>query len=118
MGECYQAQGNTVGAIREFQESIRIKPEIADPYLRIADIREARGDLEHSIAELRSGIELNPNNPFLHQKVGDQLLMVEKLDDAIKAYRTTLQLMPDNVNAVEGLTRGLYLKAQKEGQGA
>jgi tetratricopeptide (TPR) repeat protein len=118
LGECYQRQGNTVAAIREYQESIRIKPENADAYLHIADIREARGDLEHSIAELRSGIELNPNNPYLHQKVGDQLLMVEKLDDAIKSYRQSLSLLPDNVHAVEGLTRGLYLKAAKEGQSA
>lgn len=118
LGECYQAQGNTVAAIKEYQEAIRIKPENADAYMHIADIREARGDLEHSIAELRSGVELNPNNPFLHQKIGDQLLMVEKLDDAIKSYRQSLSLMPDNVNAVEGLTRGLYLKAAKEGQGA
>ncbi len=118
LGECYQTQGNTVAAIKEYQESIRVKPENADAYMHIADIREARGDLEHSIAELRSGIELNPNNALLHQKIGDQLLMVEKLDDAIKSYRQSLSLMPDNVNAVEGLTRGLYLKAAKEGQGA
>lgn len=118
LGECYQAQGNTVASIKEYQECIRIKPENADAYLHIADIREARGDLEHSIAELRSGVELNPNNPFLHQRIADQLLMVEKLDDAIKSYRQCLSLMPDNVNAVEGLTRGLYLKAAKEGQGA
>jgi tetratricopeptide (TPR) repeat protein len=118
LGEAYNIQGNTVAAIREFQESIRIKPENADAYLHIADIREVRGDLEHSIAELRSGLELMPNNPDLHMRIADESLRLEKLDDAIKEYSTVLDTSPQNAQAAKGLTRGYYLKSQKEAAGA
>lgn len=118
MGQAYQAQGNTVAAVREFQESIRIKPENPDAYLGIADIRETRGDVEHSIAELRSATELMPNNSSLRQRIGDESLRVDKLDDAIKEYRNVLNTDPRNGQAAQGLTRALYLKANRESSSA
>ncbi len=118
MGEAYGAQGNTVAAVREFQESIRIKPENPDAYLHIADIRESRGDQEISISELRSALELMPNNASLHERVGDESLRVDKLDDAIKEYRTVLNTDPRNGQAAQGLTRALYLKANRESSSA
>ena len=118
MGEAYNAQGNTVAAVREYQESIRIKPENFDAYSHIADIREARGDIEHSLAELRSALEFMPNNANLHQRIADECLRIDKLDDAIKEYRNVLAVNPGNDQAAQGLTRALYLKANRESSGA
>jgi len=118
MGEAYYAQGNTVAAVSQFQESIRIKPENFDAYSHIADIREARGDIEHSLAELRSALELMPNNANLHQRIGDECLRIDKLDDAIKEYRNVLAVNPGNNQAAQGLTRAMYLKANKDASGA
>ena len=118
MGEAYEKQGNTVAAVKEYQEAIRIKPESSEAYLHIADIREARGDIEHSIAELRAGLELMSSSPDLHLRIADESLRVEKLDDAMKEYKSTLDLTPGNASAVKGLTRCYYLKAQKEATGA
>lgn len=118
MGKAYQTQGNTVAAIKEFQETIRIKPENSAPYIKIAEIRESRGDIEHANAELRSGLDLMPDNTELHQRVANNSLKLEKIADAIKEYETVLSKSPANVAAVEGLTRSLYLKAQKETTGA
>jgi tetratricopeptide (TPR) repeat protein len=117
LGKAYETQGNTVAAVREYQESIRIKPENPAAYLGIANIREVRGDIEHSIAELRSGLELMPNNPDLRQRIGDESLRVEKLDDAIKEYETILSTNPGNSRAAEGLTTAYYLKSQKQTTG-
>ena len=119
MGECYNAQGNTVAAMAEFDKAIGIKPEYPDAYLHKADIREARGDIEHSIADLHSGLELMPNNPDLLQRVGDDSLRLEKLDDAIKAYEQVMNANgPGAAQAAKGLTRAYYLKSAKEAGGA
>jgi tetratricopeptide (TPR) repeat protein len=117
LGRAFETQGNTVAAVREYQESIRIKPENPSAYLGIANIRENRGDIEHSIAELRSGLELMPNSMELHQRVADESLRVEKVDDAIKEYETVLNGDPGNAAAADGLTNAYYLKAQKETTG-
>lgn len=118
LGEAYAQQGNFVAAIKQYQESIRIKPEISDPYLHIADIRESRGDIEHSIAELRSALELMPTNPDLMQRIAEDNLRLEKLDDAIKGFDQVMAANPSNAAAAKGITRAYYLKSQKEATGA
>lgn len=118
MGEAYQAQGNTNAALAEYRKSIDIKPENPEAYLHIADVRESRGDLELSISELRAALALMPDNPDLHMRVGDESLKLEKLDDAIKEYESVMNTNPGNAQAAEGLTRGYFLKAQKDSGGA
>lgn len=118
MGEAYQTQGNNNAAIKEYQKSISIKPENPDAYLHIADIREGRGDLELSISELRASLEQMPDNVAIHQRIGDECLTLEKLDDAIKEYNTCMNLNPSDSGAAKGLTRAYYLKAAKESGGA
>jgi tetratricopeptide (TPR) repeat protein len=118
LGKAYAAQGNTAGALKEFQLSTLIKPENAEPYLRMADIREERGDLELGLADLRSGLTQAPYNLDLRQRIADLTLRLEKADDAIKAYRTILQMSPNNAQAIKGLSQALYQKAQKAAVGA
>lgn len=118
MGQKCAQQGNTVGALKEFKQAVLIDPYQAEPYLAMATLRENRGDLELAVSEMRSGLELNPNQAVLRQRIADNLLKLEKLDDAIKEYQTTLTQQPGNSQAVDGLTRALYLKAQKASQGA
>jgi len=118
LGEAYEKQGNEVAALKEYQLSILIKPENAEPYLRIAEIRGNRGDLELALAELRSGLTQMPYDLGLRQQIADTCLRLEKADDAIKGYRTILQMDPKNTLAVKGLSQALYLKAQKAAVGA
>jgi tetratricopeptide (TPR) repeat protein len=117
LGKAFEIQGNTVAAVSNYQASIAIKPENPAAYLGIANVRETRGDIELSIAELRSGLELMPNNTDLQQRIGDQSLRVEKIDDAIKAYQTVLNASPGNARAADGLTTAYYMKANKETTG-
>jgi tetratricopeptide (TPR) repeat protein len=118
MGEAYETQGNMVAAVKEYQEAIRMKPEDPDAYMHIADIRDNRGDIELAISELRAGVELMPNNPELRLRIADSCLRLEKLDDAIKEYQTTLQMDAKNSQAAKGLTRAYYLKSSKEASSA
>lgn len=118
LGQAYQTQGNSVAALKEYQLSTLIKPENTEPYLRMAEIREDRGDLEMALADLRSGLTQVPYDINLRQHIADITLRLEKPDDAIKAYRTILQMSPNNPQAVKGLSQALYLKAQKAAVGA
>jgi tetratricopeptide (TPR) repeat protein len=116
LGKQCEQQRNTVGAFKEYQQAILIDPQNAEPYLRMADLREQRGDLELAIAEMRSGAEINPASWELHERMAEAMLKLGKLDDAINEFGTTLKLQPTNDASVTGLTRALYMKAQKESQ--
>lgn len=116
LGQQAEQKQNIVAALKEYRQASLIDPHLAQPYLRMADLRESRGDTELAIAELRSGLEVNPDNLILHQRLGDSLLKLDKYDDAIKAYQQSLRMQPDNRASLDGLTRAFYLKAQKETQ--
>ncbi len=118
LGQAYQMQGNSVAAIKEFQQSTMIKPENVEPYLKMSQIREDRGDLELALADLRSGVTQDPYNIDIRQHIADLTLRLEKPDDAIKAYQTILSMSPNNPQAVKGLSQALYIKAQKAAVGA
>ncbi len=118
MGEAYQKQGNEAAALKEYQAAATIKPELPDPYLRMADIREGRGDLELALADLRSGLGQIPYSVELRMRIADNLLKLEKSDDAIKNYQTILNMSANNPQAIKGLSQALYLKAQKAAAGA
>ncbi len=118
MGNVYQLQGNSVAAVKEYKAAIAIKAESEEAYLKLADILNGRGDLEAAALNLRSGVELSPRNVDLHLKLGDITLALGKTDDALKEYTTVLNFAPGNVPAVNGMTRALMLKAQKEADGA
>lgn len=118
MGDVYRQQGNSVAAIKEYKAAIAIKAESEDAYLSLTDLYEGRGDLEMAAANLRSGLELNPANVDLHRRLGDICLNLGKSDDALAEYTTVLTTSPGDVPAVNGMTRALVLKAEKEAQGA
>lgn len=118
LGKVYEAQGNTNAAIKEFKEAIRIKPEQPAPYLSLAEVAETRGDMEMAIAELHAGLELMPNEPELLIRIANDALRVDKFDDAIKNFELAEAASPGNAAPLEGLTRAIYLKAQKESSGA
>lgn len=118
LGQAYQAQNNTVAALKEYQLSTLIKPENVEPYLRMSEIRQDRGDLELAIADLRSGLSQDPYNLEIRERIADLNLRLEKPDDAIKGYQTILQMSPNDNRAVKGLSQALYMKAQKAAVGA
>ena len=118
LGKAYEMQGNTVAATKEYKEAIRIKPESPAAYINIAMIQEGRGDIEMAIAELHSGLEIMPNDPELLTRIANDSLRADKLDDAIKSFEAAAAAAPNTPAPVEGLTRALYLKAQKESAGA
>lgn len=118
LGKVYEAQGNTVAAIKEFKEAIRIKPELPGPYLSIASVAESRGDIEMAIAELHAGLELIPNEPELLIRLANDSLRIDKFDDAIKNFELAETAAPNSAAPLEGMTRALYLKAQREASGA
>ena len=118
MGDVYQLQGNSVAAMKEYKAAISIKAESEAAYLKLADIYQGRGDLEMSAADLRSGLEMSPNNVDLQSRLADICLQLGKLDDAVKNYSAVLSVAPANVTAVNGMTRALVMKAQRDAEGA
>ena len=84
----------------------------------MAQIHQERGDLELAIADLRSGLTQSPCDINLRERIADLNLQLQHPDEAIRGYRTVLQMSANDNSAIKGLSQALFLKAQNETVGA
>jgi Tfp pilus assembly protein PilF len=94
-------------AVASFEKVLeKLEPdsqEAGDLYLRIGETYRRKGDGEAAIASLTRASQLLPDQPVV---VGTLALVLDgfgKKDEAEKAYRSTLQLDPDNAVAMNNL---------------
>lgn len=117
LGEAYQLQGNEAAAINEYRKSINIKPEYTVAYLKLSDVFEQRGDDEFAISELRSAVNVNPDFTEGKLKIAEISTNIDKEEQAIKLYQEILNSDPNNVEALKGISKAYFFKAQKDSMG-
>ena len=63
-GRRMAAAGQTDAAVAEFRETFRLRPEEAEPLIEIAKIDLQQNRNEEAMAELRHGLEVEPEHPI------------------------------------------------------
>ena len=98
-------------AIIAYQQTLNINPNLAQIHRKLGDAfyyRASRDrkqilahylqlieDNPHNIQNYHQALELEPRNAELYLKLGNCLVFNQKLDEAIVAYQTALQIKPD-----------------------
>jgi tetratricopeptide (TPR) repeat protein len=99
--------GDCPGAIADYTEVLRLKPQDDITYNNRALVRYDQGDKESAIADLDAALQHNPENfvaycnrGFIQSELGDKL-------DAIEDYTRAIQINSDYTSAYfyRGLTR-------------
>jgi len=62
LGDQYAAQGDLTGALRNYEQSVKLNPDNPAAYSKLAQIKLQQGDLEGAIADARKSLTLDPNN--------------------------------------------------------
>jgi Flp pilus assembly protein TadD len=63
----------------------------------------ARFDPTQAVGILSRAVALDPHNPDAFNNLGNVLLMLDRRDEAARAYRQCLELMPDHPQAAANL---------------
>jgi predicted O-linked N-acetylglucosamine transferase (SPINDLY family) len=98
-GECLQE------AIAAFREALRLKPEYPEALSNLGLALLTDGQSEAGLASQRKAIAINPNNTQFHLNLGDGLLELNRLPEAIDAFRMAIQLKADEPKAYLGEAR-------------
>jgi tetratricopeptide (TPR) repeat protein len=88
-------QGDMEGAIEAFHQAFLSLPRLTNEYLQKALERLAAEDYEKALKELDRALEINPEYPDLHNIRGIVLCELERLDEAIDAFRLSASLSPE-----------------------
>lgn len=74
-------------------------PHEAKTYFKQGEALYLQGKLDKAIANYRTSLKIDPNQPVVYNSLGLALRRQGKLDEAIEAYRQALQLNPDLADA-------------------
>jgi tetratricopeptide (TPR) repeat protein len=88
-------EGDGEGAREAFHQAFFALPRLANEYLRKALDRLAAEDFEKALELLDRALELNPEYPDLHNFRGIVLCEMDRLDEAIDAFRHSASLSPE-----------------------
>ena len=110
LGLALYRRGDLRGAIRNYQEAIRIVPGFQTAHANLGAVLAEAGRHDDAVAAYRRAIELDPTDPDVYNNLGSGHYRAGRLDEAIEAYRHAIQLRPDHAGAVYNLGTALAAK--------
>ena len=126
LGDAWAQVGQWQKAIAAYQTATKIQPDLSglpqklahvlfcqseqDKQTALKNIMQAIGREPKNINNYHQALAIEKNNPELYLGLGNALIEQEKLDEAIIAYQTAMQLQPKNVAATIRLTNALMEK--------
>jgi len=108
----YLRHGDVDGAMRLFDETIRLAPTFARPYNYRAAIAAELGDREAALAWLQRGLQADPDSWRTHRNLGKLLSDLERYPEAEMHLRKTVQLFGDDAGGRLALARVLYAQGK------
>ncbi len=85
-------------SIQYFNQVIKIKPHLADPYMYRAIAKIQLGDFQGALTDADEAIERNPFVPQAFYVRGFSLRKLGKFPEAAKDFSKALEFSPDNLN--------------------
>jgi tetratricopeptide (TPR) repeat protein len=107
-------QGRTGEAIRQYQETIRLKPDDAEAYYNLGNALISNGQTDEAISQYQKAIRLKPDDAEACYNLGNALINKGQTDEAISQYQKAIRLKPDFALAHDNLGVALFNKGQTD----
>jgi tetratricopeptide (TPR) repeat protein len=107
-------KGNTLEAITEIREALRMNPANAQAHNNLAAALMQEQQIEQAIAEYREAVRLQPEYEDARYNFGVALLEVGRVNEAADEYRAALRLNPGDDAAHNGLGKALIAEGRTE----
>jgi lysophospholipase L1-like esterase len=115
LGNTLLSQGRFDEAIAQYEEALRMKPDLAEAYSNRGVALKSMGRLDEAVQSYIRALQLDPALPDVHNNLGVALARQDKMEDAVRCFRRALELRPGFPDAERNLA--LALQAV-EGRGA
>ena len=116
LGLAYAKEERWIEAIDQLDKALEIKPDYADAWVELGNIRHRLGRLGPAEAAYRRALEFSPDLEGVYYNLGNLALGRGEAERAIELYEETLRRNPDFANAHNNL--GQALEKMGDGSGA
>ncbi len=103
LGYALEQNGDLDGAIREYQQTISIKPDYAKAHSSLAIALTNQGSLDDAIIEYREAFRLDPQDAKSHSNLGIVYARKGDIDSAIREFQEAVRINPDFRDAQRNL---------------
>ena len=111
LGIALMAQGKTADAIDEFRTAVQLEPGSAKSVRNLADALASAQQYDEAIEQFRRAARLDPTGSA-HYDLGSLLLELDRTEEAIAAFRASLKLAPNSVDAHNNLGIALGIQGR------
>jgi Tfp pilus assembly protein PilF len=115
LGNALRAKGELDGAIRCYQEAIRLDPKYALAHTNLGVALGDKGELDGAIVCYKQALRLDPKHAKAHTNLGNLLRDKGELDGAIVCYKQAIRLDPKHAPAHNNLGVALRDKGELDG---
>lgn len=95
LGRAQAASGDTNQAVLTYNKLIQLRPNTAEPYLRLADALWAAGKRDNSVETLKRALLIEPEHLQAQRALFDAYLSLNRPDDATTVARQIQKQRPD-----------------------
>jgi Flp pilus assembly protein TadD len=107
LGAVLSDQGRVDEALRHLRHAAELQPSYADNLVAMGVALVRQGKLDEAVRVLERAVLADPANPWAHRNLGACLLKTGDGAGATKAFRTAVDLNPQDQQAVFGLAEVL-----------
>lgn len=111
-GDVYLHLGDTIKALSDYTEAIRLKPNETQPYEDRAQVYYEQGDYARSNADYRKMIELKPGDVMGYMGIGRNANAQEQWEEAIKQFDYVVKL-DNNYSSAYSFRADSYIGLKK-----
>jgi protein O-mannosyl-transferase len=114
LGVALYEKGQTDEAIRQFEESVRLKPDYAYSHYNLGIAFDKQGNVDKALDQLQEALRLDPDYADAHYNLGVAFYQQGRAAEAIGQFRETIRLKPDHAQAHNNLGTALGLNGHTD----
>lgn len=99
LGMALADQGKLPEAIQEYEEAIRLKPDLPVAHYNLGVALASQGKLDEAIQHYQRAIQIRPDYPEALNNLGNALGEAGRLPEAVQQFERALQARPDFAEA-------------------
>jgi protein O-mannosyl-transferase len=92
----FAQQGKPDEAIANFEEALRLKPDLAEARYNLGNALLKKGRADEAMAQFQQAVQIEPELANAHSDLGNLLLQKGRVNEAIAQYQRSLELQPAN----------------------
>ncbi len=112
LGNVLTDRGKLPEAIQHLEQSIRLKPNMAEAHYSLGNALAREGKISEAIQYYEQAIQLKPDYAAAYDLLGNALASQGRVPEAIKNYERAIELKPENAEAYNNFGSALILEGR------